>query len=377
MNAVQGATYSRSEQLDALDALRRAATHVALNEERISEVAAIAPVDFGTGWIRPFRDTDEHYGRPQIELNDLDQLQYALVAAAQIWLIWERDENGKATPLRMEVEGTTFVGSATLGACHARAIRAGQNVLDARVLASFTMTDVEQHYRDEASGSVKVQLLDERLANFREVGEVLLREFDGHFINVLRRANGHLFRADGDGFIQLLERYFPRSFGDWPLAKLPYVFTFQLLDLRESHRFDPEIDRLLQFNDLENLEGGADYYRPWFFLRVGVFDIDEDLKRHLRRHELIEPASDLENDYRISTVEAMRKLARAMGGDYVGALRLLERETHAQALLRCRRCRVGISDEELPCPYRGICKATGEDHELMDCVFPLVLTSEY
>jgi hypothetical protein len=377
MNAVHGATYSRAEQLAALDQLRRRSTHVALNMERIRQVAAIAPTDFASGWIRPFGDTDEHYGRARIELNDLDQLQYALVAAAQIWLIWERDENGRAIPLRMTVEGTKFVGSATLGACHARAIRAGQNVLDASVLAMFTMRDVEQHYRDEATGAVKVQLLDERLANFREVGEVLLREFDGHFINVLRRADGYLFRADGNGFIQLIERHFPLSFGDWPLAKLPYVFTFSLLDLRESRQFAPEIDRLLQFKDLENLEGGADYYRPWFFLRVGVFDIDEDLKTRLRRHELIEPGQDLENDYRISTIEAMRQLARAMGGDYVGALRLLERETHAQALLRCRRCRVGISDEELPCPYRGVCKATHEDHELMDCVFPLVLTSEY
>jgi len=196
-------------------------------------------------------------------------------------------------------------------------------------------------------------------------------------VNVLRRADGYLFRPDGSGFIQLLERHFPRSFGDWPLAKLAYVFTFSLLDLRESRTLPEEIDRLLRFKDLENLEGGADYYRPWFFLRVGLLTIDDELKSRLRRHELIEPGSALENDYRAATIEAMRRLARAMGGDYVAALRLLERETHAQALLRCRRCRVGISDEELPCPYRGVCKATHTDHELMDCVFPLVLTSEY
>src|SRR5207244_6513222 len=118
-----------------------------------------------------------------------------------------------------------------------------------------------------------------------------------------------------------------------------------------TRQFAPEIDRLLRFKDLENLEGGADYYRPWFFLRVGVLDIDEEFKSRLRRQELIEAGSQIENDYRALTIEAMRRLAKAIGGDYVAALRLLERETHAQALLRCRRCRVGISDEELPCPY--------------------------
>ena len=377
MQAAQTATLARKEQLRELDELARKAQHVRLNPERIGEVAAIAPKSFATGWIRPFQDSDEHYGRPAIELGELDQLQYALIAASQIWLIWERNENGKAAPLTMTVEGTKYVGSATLGACHARAVRGGQNILDANVLATFTMKDVEDHYRDEATGRVKVQLLDERLANFRELGEVLLREFDGHFINVLRKADGYLFRPDGNGFIQLLEKHFPRCFGDWPLAKLPYVFTFSLLDMREARQFAPEIDRLLRFKDLENLEGGADYYRPWFFLRVGVLEIDEELKSRLRRHELIAAGSRMENDYRVSTIEAMRALARAMGGDYVAAMRLLERETHAQALLRCRRCRVGISEEELPCPYRGVCKATHEDHELMDCVFPLVLTSEY
>lgn len=377
MQATKEATFTREEQLQELSDLLHVSKHVKMDDERIKKVATIAPPDFATGWIRPFQDTDEHYGRPQIQLNDLDQLQYALVAAAQIWLIWERDENGRARPLTMTVEGTKFVGSATLGACHARAIRSGQNILDPNVLANFSMKDVEDHYRDDATGAVKVQLLDERLANFRELGRVLLAEFDGHFVNVLRRAGGYLFRPDRNGLIQLLERLFPRSFGDWPLAKLAYVFTFALLDMREARHFTPEIDALLRFKDLENLEGGADYYRPWFFLRVGVLEIDDELKARLRRHELIEPSSALENDYRAATIEAMRRLAGAMGGDRVAALRLLERETHAQALLRCRRCRVGISDEELPCPYRGICKATHEDHELMDCVFPLVLTSEY
>jgi putative queuosine salvage protein len=377
MQATQAATFTRDEQLRELGELLRASKHVKVDDERIKKVAAIAPRDFATGWIRPFQDTDEHYGRPQIELTDLEQLQYSLVAAAQIWLIWERDEAGRARPLTMTVEGTKYVGSATLGACHARAIRSGQNILDAKVLANFAMKDVEDHYRDEASGGVKVQLLDERLANFRELGSVLLREFDGHFVNVLRRADGYLFRPDGNGLIQILERDFPRSFGDWPLAKLAYVFTFALLDLREARQFAPEIDALLRIKDLENLEGGADYYRPWFFLRVGVLAIDDELKGRLRRHELIEASSALENDYRAATIEAMRRLAKKMGGDQVAALRLLERETHAQALLRCRKCRVGISDEELPCPYRGICKATHEDHQLMECGFPLVLTSEY
>lgn len=377
MGATDVRRFSKAEQRELIEKLLRAARHARVDEERARCVARTAPESFCSGWMAKYRHAEEHYGRPQIELGDLDALQYALVGASQVWLIWERDESGKAIPLTMTVEGTRYVGSWSLDACHARAVRRGRGILDAEVLANLTMADVEEHYRDEATRRVKVQLVEERLANFREVGQVLLDEFDGHFVNVLRRAGGRLYRDDGDGFIQLLERHFPRSFGDWPLAKLPNVFTFILLEQREERPFAPEIDRLLRFEDLEDLEGGADYYRPWFFLRVGALEISEELKAKLRSHELIEPGSRLENDFRVATIDAMRRITRAMGGDYVEALRLLERETHAQALLRCRRCRVGISDEELPCPYRRICKATHEDHQLMDCAFPLVLTSEY
>lgn len=377
MRATNVRWFSKAEQRELTDKLLRAARHARVDEERAQRVARTAAESFRSGWMTKYQNTEEHYGQPQIELGDLDALQYALVGASQVWLIWERDQSGKAIPLTMSVEGARHVGSWSLGACHARAVHRGRGILDAQVLANFTMADVEEHYRDEATGRVKVQLLEERLANFREIGRVLLDEFDGHFVNVLRRAGGRLYREEGDGFIQLLERRFPRSFGDWPLAKLPNVFTFLLLEQRDARPFAPEIDRLLRFEDLEDLEGGADYYRPWFFLRVGVLEISKELKARLRSHELIEPGSSLENDFRVATIDAMRRMARMMGGDYVEALRLLERETHAQALLRCRRCRVGISDEELPCPYRRICKATHEDHQLMDCAFPLVLTSEY
>ena len=73
------------------------------------------------------------------------------------------------------------------------------------------------------TGQVTVQLLEERLENFREVSSVLLDEFGGRFLNVLNRANGYLYLHDGQGLVQLLVTKFPRSFGDWPMAKLANV----------------------------------------------------------------------------------------------------------------------------------------------------------
>jgi hypothetical protein len=84
----------------------------------------------------------------------------------------------------------------------------------------------------------------------------------------------------------------------------------------------------------------------------------------------------MELEFRAFTLVALRKLAELTGG-WPQALAALEIETHAAAFLHCRRCRVGISEAELPCAYRDVCKATHEDHELMEGIWPLVLTNNY
>jgi hypothetical protein len=360
-----------------IDTILARARHVRIDWQRLAEVAALAGPSMASDWQARYRGADEHYGEPiGAELSPEDLLQFAFIRDSQGWLIWERAPDGRPIPLTMRVEGRTYVGGWAPDACHLRALHQGQNVLDAEVIAAFGMADVELHYRDEASGQVKAQLLEERLANFREAGQVLRDEFGGHFQNVLRRADGWLYRPDGQGLMQLLVTRFPRCFGDWPMAKLPNVLVLNLLDRRASRSFGPGLDRLLEFNDLSRLVGGADYYRPWFFLRVGIFEISAELKQTLRQCALIEPGSEMELEYRAATIAVMRELGDRLG-DWPAILSAVATETHAQPFLRCRRCRVDIADEELPCPYRSVCKATHEDHELMECMWPLVLTSEY
>ena len=351
--------------------------YVRIDPDRLAAVAARVPTSRVNRWYDAFQLAEEHYRQPlALDLDDGELLHYALIEETQGWLIWQRKTDGSVIPLTMYVEGKRYAGGQALTACHVRALRRGHNILNPDVVANFSMKDVEGHYRDDATGKVSLQLLEERLENFREFGRVLRDEFGGHLLNVLRRADGYLYRHDGQGLVQLLVTRFPKSFGDWPMCATANVIVLRLSNLRASRCFAPEIDHLLAFKDLENIEVGADYYRPLFFLRVGLFEIGDKLKQKLRRRELIEPGSQMEQEYRAFTIQAVRDLAQYVGG-WPDALPPLADETHAQGFLRCRRCRVGISDEELPCSYRPICKATHVDHELMDCGWPLVLTSEY
>jgi hypothetical protein len=377
--ATDGKRFSRADMRAAVDAIMRNARHVRLNQHRLEEVARLIPVSIASNWIDTFRNSDEHYQHNlpplPIELSDLDLLQWSVVSASQGWLIWQRENNGSVVPFTVHVEGVKYVGGTGLEACHARAIRRGTNILDPSVLANYTLGDVEDHYRDELTRQVTLPLLDKRLAKFRAVGQALTK-YGGHFVNVLKRAKGYLFRDDGTGLIQLLQTDFGETFDDWPFAKRPYVLVNGLVERRKRKSFPATIDELLEFKDLDNLEGGADYYRPLWFIRVGIFDISAELKDKLRRRELLEPSSQMEHEFRAFTLHAIRELASRLGTwpDSLGAIAL---ETHGHPYLRCRRCRVGISDSDLPCPYRPVCKATHEDRELMECAWPLALTTDY
>ena len=371
------APFSRRAMREQLTAIARAPRHVRINVEKLAHVASIMPGSMASGWRAAYQSAEEHYQQPiPIHLTERDLLHYALIEDSQGWLIWQRGANNNVEPLTIHVDGVTYSGGEALTACHVRAIRDGRKVLDPSVIAGFTMADVREHYRDDVTGNVAVQLLPERLENFREVGRVLVDDFGGDFRNVLRTADGQLYRDDGQGLVQLLVQKFPRSFSDWPMAKLANVLALRLIRLRSIHRFSAEADHLLDFSDLQHIEVGADYYRPLFFLRVGVFEIGDELREKLRRRELIQAGSQMEREYRAFTILAARDLG-AQIGQWSQIFVDLADETHAQPFLRCRRCRVGISDEELPCPYRRVCKATHEDHQLMECGWPLVLTTEY
>jgi len=379
--ATEVSEFTKAGQWAQINEVVKNAKHVRLNMPRLHAVAERIPASIATNWIDAFRNTEEHYrAAPIVELNDLEFIQYAFVFGTQGWLIWEWTSERRAQPIDAVIDGVHYVGSFSMAAFHARSARkwqegTGKNYLDPQVLASLTLEDVKEHYTDD-NGKQSVMMLERRLENFREVGRVLLRDFDGHFINMLKRTDGFLFREDGSGLVQLMQTKFPSSWLDWPMAKLPNVLPLGLSDLRTRRTFAPEIDRLLNFRDFENIEGGADYYRPWFFVRVGIFDISDEFKRRLLNDELIDPGSDIEQEFRAFTLVALRKLAELTGG-WPQALAALEVETHAVAFLHCRRHKIGMTEAELSCAYRGVCKAVNDDQDLMGAGWPLVMTNHY
>ena len=201
--------------------------------------------------------------------------------------------------------------------------------------------------------------------------------FDGSIYNLLDRAGGRLYSEDGSGIIQLLAKHFPVSYEDPPFYKLANLYPLFLWNMRRANPpRSSQYMALTNFTDFNDIEGGADYYRPLFLLRVGVMEPDELVRDYLANRKLIARDSQLEREIRAHTLEALRALTNHIGA-FPADLDGVEVETHAQAFLRCRHCRVGISDEELFCPYKPICSSYNGDYERMAMCWPLVETTAY
>ena len=351
-----------------------ATDHLRLNEEAIQAITQTLR-DEADQVAVSFTDDPRTYPRESPPTNDDNTLQFFLLLGALSFCIWRRQLNGAVVAWSITVDGESYVGARGLATALMRALREGWNLYDPSVLQRLTPADVVALFRDDATQTTTLQMLPERLAKLHELGHVLVEQYDGHVRTLLERSEGWLYRQEGQGVIQQLLTNFPRSFGDSPFAKLAQLTVkFMVGRRRPWIPTTPEYDRLTQFHDLADaLDASADYYIPFFFLRVGLIQADERLLGPLKRRELLERDALLEQGYRAATLELCQRLAQA------AKLSIADLDTLVwkQGYLRCRPCHLGVTDEELPCPHRVNCRAFQKDPALMEIGWPLVHTPWY
>ncbi len=365
--------YSHKAMRAELDDLARGARHVTIVPANIQRVAAAMRQELAHAGAS-FHTDPNQFPNESPPTNDRSTLQFLFVLTAQEFCIWRRNHQNQVEAWDIEIDGQRYVGARGIAAAHVRALRRGRDLLAPAYLASMTLDDVKDFYRDERTGEVTLQMLPQRLAKFNEVGRVLADRYDGHAARVLERAEGRLFRDDGAGLVQQLVVHFPTAYFDWPFCKLAILFA-KFLTTRKMDGIPTtdEYQALSTIRDPETFEVAADYYIPLFFIRTGIFQISDALADRLRAQRLLERDSRMEREYRAATMVAGRLLAEEAGWP----IPTVDTECWKTGYLRCRLCRVGISDEELPCPYRNVSIGYQNDHTLMELRWPLVLTTCY
>ena len=197
--------------------------------------------------------------------------------------------------------GEELSGYWALAASMKRAMEEGISIHQAETLASLD----SQTLADIFSGSGKIPLFEERLANLRQAGQVLLDRFQGSFIHVLEEA-----AASTVELVSLLVSQFP-SFNDIASYRGQTVYFFkraQLLIHDLWSTFSGE--SWGNFNDLGELTAFADYKLPQVLRHLGIINYEPTLAERIQNLVHIPPSSVEEVEIRAATVwtvELLRK----------------------------------------------------------------------
>lgn len=269
---------------------------------------------------------------------------------------------------QLQVRGSLRVGVHGLYACVMRAIDNGIDLLNATVLARLSPDDLREIYRDEATGEANVSDLGGRRDRWREVGERLLSDYDGSFTNLLRRADGYLYRDDGDGVVQQLVRNFPLAYGDWPYAKFAMTPSRMLADRADPGiPTTPEYQRLTAIRDPEHFDAGADATRPFALIRLGLIDVEGELSTRLQNAEVLGFGSAGHNALRAAAILTCRRLADQSGWEP----QRLASELWTTGAFRCPSCSPPQTPSAVPaCPHSRSCAAYTTEPERFRILHP-------
>ena len=206
----------------------------------------------------------------------------------------------------VEWRGQLWDGYYALAAALTRAMDEGVPLADAVYLAEMTADQLASALRP-APGYPAIPLFDERLANAREVGRVLIERYHGQMIHAIEAAD-----YDAVALALLLARDFP-SFADiaaWndqsvPLLKRAQICVGDLHTAFSGAGYGA-------IHGIERLTAFADYKLPQMLRREGALVYEPELAELIADYTLIPAGSEAEVEIRAATVWAVELLRRAL-----------------------------------------------------------------
>ena len=232
-------------------------------------------------------------------------LNYLVALEALNFCFWDSEPRW-----RVRHEGRVYDGYWALAAALRRAIREdGLELWDAGFLAGLDMPQVSRLLRGEGR---PIPLLEQRLANLREVGQVLMERWEGQFGNVVQASGG-----DAARLVAAIVAEFP-SFDDrvsWTAAggrettvrfyKRAQICAADLARLLPSHP-------LGRLQGIERLTAFADYKVPQVMRAEGILVLVSPLAGRVDRGEELPAGSGEEVAIRAATIWGCEWIARAL-----------------------------------------------------------------
>ncbi len=211
----------------------------------------------------------------------------------------------------------------SLLSCFQRALANNIPILDANFLSSLTLTKVKEIFKGESN--IDIPLVEKRLENLKEAGQVLQSKYSGKFINALESTN-----YDALDLVKLVYDNF-KSFQDKTILdgkeiyflKRAQMFTQDLSYLTQNYKDKP-------IKNLQILTASADYKLPQMLRKYGAINYSEELSKQVDNYILIPAGSREEIEIRAVTiwcVELIRqKLEKFTAAEIDNALWLISQD---------------------------------------------------
>jgi len=179
-----------------------------------------------------------------------------------------------------------------------RALSEGIPFLDADYLQKITLKEAEYIFR--SSNKTPIPLLSERVKILNEVGQVLVKKYNGNIYNFLVK-NG----LDAEKILINLIKEFP-SFQDYSELRGQRVNFYKRAQI---FVYDLSFLPNLKVNNLGCLTIFADYKIPQTLRAFGVLEYASSLKKKIDNYEILTSGSQEEIEIRASTIWAGELIA--------------------------------------------------------------------
>jgi len=200
--------------------------------------------------------------------------------------------------------GAHLSDSEAMFGCLKRAMDRGIPILDGKFLAKITRPDMEKIF----AGNMEIPMIEEKMALFRQTGDVLAAKYGGRYYNFIRSCPPRLY-DNGNGLIERLVLEFPRyndvSLYDghevrfYKLAQLGFWQIYSGLGAAGSFKLE----------DPQKMTAFADYIVPVALRLMGMTSYSPALEHAINTYQLIPRDSHQEIEIRAHCLYATALLA--------------------------------------------------------------------
>ncbi|BFG05742.1 queuosine salvage protein [Drosophila madeirensis] len=189
-----------------------------------------------------------------------------------------------------------YTGYFALCAAIKRAIAEGVDVTNAKFYSGIDMKTVENIFRSD-DGETKIPLIQKRIECLHEVGNSLLKKYDGRFENVIKAADKSAVRL-----LALIVEEFPcfRDQADFAGKRVSILKRAQILvgDIWSCYRGKG----LGFFHDIDQITMFADYRIPQVLVHFGSLEYTPELLEVLKADTILENGDPMEVEIRGASI---------------------------------------------------------------------------